>query len=94
MRPFVLLTSITHRLDHVQDYTQTQCEWHRMTRMTGSDCAVMCSLTNTHKTQITDQEARNARINCDQSELLICRLHQFGVGNVPARVVIIVHSGR
>ena len=24
------------------------CEWHRMTRMTGSDCAVMCNLINTH----------------------------------------------
>ena len=27
---------------------EDQCEWHRMTRMTGSDCAVMCSLINTH----------------------------------------------
>ena len=25
-----------------------QCEWHRMTRMTGPDCAVMCNLINTH----------------------------------------------
>ena len=24
------------------------CEWHRMTRTTGPDCAVMCNLTNTH----------------------------------------------
>ena len=22
---------------------EDQCEWHRMTRMTGPDCAVMCS---------------------------------------------------
>ena len=25
-----------------------QCEWHRMTEMTGPDCAVMCNLINTH----------------------------------------------
>ena len=25
-----------------------QCEWHRMTRTTGPDCAVMCNLINTH----------------------------------------------
>ena len=32
-------------------YTHTwedQCEWHRMTRMTRPDCAVMCNLINTH----------------------------------------------
>ena len=26
----------------------SQCEWHRMTRMTGPDYAVMCNLINTH----------------------------------------------
>ena len=25
-----------------------QCEWHRMTRMTGPGCAVMCNLINIH----------------------------------------------
>ena len=25
-----------------------QCEWHRITRMTGPDCAVMCNLINIH----------------------------------------------
>ena len=25
---------------------QDQCEWHRMTKMTGPDCAVMCNLIN------------------------------------------------
>ena len=29
-------------------YTYIQCEWHRMTRMTGPDCAVMCNLINIH----------------------------------------------
>ena len=27
---------------------EDQCEWHRMTRMTGPDCAVMCNLINIH----------------------------------------------
>ena len=27
---------------------EDQCEWHRMTRMTGPDCVVMCNLINTH----------------------------------------------
>ena len=27
---------------------EDQFEWHRMTRMTGPDCAVMCNLINTH----------------------------------------------
>ena len=27
---------------------EDQCEWHRMTRIAGPDCAVMCNLINTH----------------------------------------------
>ena len=27
---------------------EDQCEWHRMARLIGADCAVMCNLTNTH----------------------------------------------
>ena len=27
---------------------EDQCEWHRMTRMTGPDCTVMCNLMNIH----------------------------------------------
>ena len=32
------------------DHTYIQCEWHRMTRMTGPDCvmAIMCNLINIH----------------------------------------------
>ena len=26
----------------------THTQWHRMTRMTGPDCVVMCNLINTH----------------------------------------------
>ena len=29
-------------------HTYIQCEWHRMTRMTGPDCVVMCNLINTY----------------------------------------------
>ena len=29
-------------------YTHTHTQWHRMTRMTGPDCVVMCNLINTH----------------------------------------------
>ena len=34
-----------------------QCEWHRMTGMTGPDCAVMCNLINTHT------HTQNGRLN-------------------------------
>ena len=27
---------------------EDQCEWHRMTRMTGPECAVMCTSINTY----------------------------------------------
>ena len=27
---------------------EDQCEWHRMTRMTGPDCVVMCNSINTY----------------------------------------------
>ena len=43
----------THK--HIQTRINTyippwedQCEWHRMTRMTGPECAVMCNLINIH----------------------------------------------
>ena len=36
---------------------EDQCEWHRMTRATGPDCAVMCNFINTHThTQTTKQK--------------------------------------
>ena len=36
---------------HINIHTyirEDQCEWHRMTRMTGPDCVVMCNLINTY----------------------------------------------
>ena len=38
----------THTHTHTHTPWKDQCEWHRMTRMTGPDCAVMCNLINTH----------------------------------------------
>ena len=36
---------------------EDQCEWHRMTRMTRPDCAVMCNLINTHTHTHTHTQA-------------------------------------
>ena len=40
----------THTYTHIHTLPprEDQCEWHRMTRMTGPDCVVMCNLINTH----------------------------------------------
>ena len=37
-----------HTHTHTHTHWEDQCEGHRMTRMTGPDCAVMCNLINTH----------------------------------------------
>ena len=40
-----------HTYIHIYIHTciwEDQCEWHRRTRMTGPDCAVMCNLINIH----------------------------------------------
>ena len=55
-QPRILLGMVEARSVNVKNtHTHTlippwedQCEWHRMTRMTGPDCAVMCNLINTH----------------------------------------------
>ena len=44
LRDYVQFNKYTHTLTQ----TQTHSEWHRMTRMTGPDYAVMCNLINTH----------------------------------------------
>ena len=51
MRGYEQFNKYTHT--HTQQVSlippwEDQCEWHRMTRMTGPDCAVMCNLINTH----------------------------------------------
>ena len=49
--------------DNTHTYTpwEDQCEWHRMTRMAGPDCAVMCNLINTHIHTHTHNAARHVR---------------------------------
>ena len=46
------LTRLIHSLLYVMTIyiyiREDQCEWHRMTRMTGPDYAVMCNLINIH----------------------------------------------
>ena len=37
---------------------EDQCEWHRMTRMTRPDCAVMCNLINAHTHTHTRERGR------------------------------------
>ena len=46
---FLFRVAHTNTHTHTRTHTQEdQCEWHRMTRMTGPDCVVMCNLINTH----------------------------------------------
>ena len=55
-QPRILLCMVEARLTNMNKHTHThthtpwedQCEWHRMTRMTGPDCVVMCNFINTH----------------------------------------------
>ena len=52
LRGYVQFNKYTHTHTHTQvsliPLWEDQCEWHRMTRMTGPDCAVMCNLISTH----------------------------------------------
>ena len=43
---FSRIGNLTHTLQQVM--TSFICEWHRMIRMTGPDCAVMCNSINIH----------------------------------------------
>ena len=43
-----LINTHTHTPSIIDPPWEDQCEWHRMTRMTRPDCAVMCNLINTH----------------------------------------------
>ena len=49
----VEVCSVNVKNTHTHTHTlipppEDQCEWHRMTRMTGPDCVVRCNLINTH----------------------------------------------
>ena len=47
LRGYVQFNKYTHTVSLIPP-REDQCEWHRMTRMTGPDCVVMCNLINTH----------------------------------------------
>ena len=76
--------SISTNFCHTHTYTyipwEDQCEWHRMTRMTGPDCAVMCNLITTHThTHKTNEQGYlpymvqvNAVIDVAYSKCLTC----------------------
>ena len=48
---------------------EDQCEWHRMTRMTGPDCVVMCNLINTHTHTHTHTHKHDTFLNSEFSLL-------------------------
>ena len=54
LRGYVQFNKYTHTHTHTHKQVslippwEDQREWHRMTRMTGPECAVMCNLINTH----------------------------------------------
>ena len=66
------------------DHThEDQCEWHRMTRMTGPDCAVVCNLINTqtHTTNVAILRCGHERIfQClpGSSLRLYCDVYNIG----------------
>ena len=52
---YMFIHTYIHSSTYIHTYIHTlippredQCEWHRMTRMTGPDCVVMCNLINTY----------------------------------------------
>ena len=61
---------------HIHTHTHTQhispwedqCEWHKMTRMTGPDCAVMRNLINTHIHIHTHSGDRNGNESGEERE--------------------------
>ena len=73
-------TSLTSRINEMKTHTRThtlawedQCERHRMTRMTGPDCAVMCNLfnkyTHTRSTPVAQSAPRNLLTRWDVSSI-------------------------
>ena len=47
LRCYMQLNKYTHTHTHIPPW-EDECKWHRMTRMTGPDCAVMSNFINTH----------------------------------------------
>ena len=57
LRDYVQFNKHTHTQTHTLNIVmfiidppwENQCEWHRITTMTGPDCVFMCNLINTHR---------------------------------------------
>ena len=81
-RPPILLGVVEAKLVKCQEHTHThtslippwedQCEWHRMTRMTRPDCAVICNLINTHTHTLTHNTRTTVMCN-----LITLPVHTF-----------------
>ena len=65
---------------HLSPHREDQCEWHRMTMMTGSDCAAICSLINTHTHKHTQQDRRITQRTRVQGREARDRIGGGGVG--------------
>ena len=59
---------------------EDQCEWHRMTRMTGPDCVVMCNLINTH-THTHSNPLSNMHIISVPEELILLNMTPLAAFN-------------
>ena len=62
---------------------EDQCEWHRMTRMTGPDCAVMCNSINVH-TYIPGTYILNPKYN--DTVPLCLKIREAKDGNGPGDI--------
>ena len=56
LRGYVSFNKYTHTHAHTIPPWVDQCEWHRMTRVTGPDCTVMYNLIDTHTHTHTHSE--------------------------------------
>ena len=91
--PAGMSTSLTSRINGKKKHTHAhslippwgdQCEWHRMTRMTGSDCAVMCNLINLHTHTHTHTHTRIRHFSRHYNRQPLRRL-QSGECSTPCR---------
>ena len=77
---------------------EDQCEWHRMTRMTGPDCVVMCNLINTHTHTHTHTHFDRGQLNRRKIDFPCFRSRQRiwsreRGSDVPSRVsLLILHT--
>ena len=65
--------SVNVEKPHTDPPWEDQCEWHRMTRMIGLDCAVMCNLINT-RTRTRTHAHSSTDVLC-RTLIAVSRLH-------------------